>query len=122
MHPVVNLIEDFEPQDNLPLGHLALFNVRNALAAACHCDLAPPAPVAPSAPTLEWDQLTFPSRIQSEDGMSGRSHPVSNNGLGSEAGTVPPARAMNGHAKSMAPSMVTDLDGQLMHEGSEVNA
>jgi hypothetical protein len=119
VHPVVNLVHDFDPQDNLPLGHLALFNVRAALAAARHCDLPPPAPGSIGTDAgMSWDQLTFPSRIQSEDGMSGRSHPVGP----SEAGTVSVAAAMNGAAKSVAPSVVTDIDSELLHEGSEVNA
>ena len=118
VHPVVNLVRDFDPQDNFPLGHLALFNVRCALAAARHCELSPPAPGSvPNAAGMEWDTLSFPSRITSDDGMSGRSHPV-----GSVAGGFPATEALNGRAKSVAGSNATDIDAELMREGSEANA
>ena len=118
VYPVVNLVRDFDPGDDYPLGHLALFNVRCALAAARHCELAPPAPgSAGGAAGMEWDTLTFPSRITSEDGMSGRSHPV-----GSVVAGFPPAEALNGNAKSVAGSLATDIDAELMREGSELNA
>jgi hypothetical protein len=118
VHPVVNLVRDFDPQDNFPLGHLALFNVRSALSAARHCALAPPPPGSVSgAAGIEWDTLTFPSRIMSEDGMSGRSHPV-----GSEASTFPPASALHATARSIAASGMTDIDSQLLNEGSEIDA
>lgn len=118
VHPVVNLVRDFDPQDNFPLGHLALFNVRCALAAARHCELSPPAPGSvPTGAGMEWDTLSFPSRITSEDGMSGRSHPV-----GSVAAGFPAAEALNSNAKSVAGSQATDIDAELMREGSELNA
>jgi hypothetical protein len=61
---------------------------------------------------MEWDTLTFPSRITSDDGLSGRSHPV-----GSEMQAYPPAAALNGNAQSFAHnSVVTDIDGELLNE------
>jgi hypothetical protein len=115
VHPVVNLVRDFDPRDDLPLGLLALFNVRCALAAASHCELGPPAPGSVPQSGMDWDTLTFPSRITSEDGLSGRSHPV-----GSEMRAYPPAAALNGNASSIAASAVTDIDAELLNEGSEV--
>lgn len=74
VHPVINLVHDFDPQANLPLGHLALFNVRSALRAASHANLPPVPPNA--APNHNWSTLTFPSPITSDDGRGGRSFPV----------------------------------------------
>lgn len=85
VHPVVNLVHDFDPQANLPLGHLALFNVRSALRAASHANMPP---VPPSAmPEHNWTPLTFPSPITSDNGRGGRSFPVG----GGIPGIAPPA-------------------------------
>lgn len=96
VHPVVNLVHDFDPQANLPLGHLALFNVRSALRAASHANL-PPVPPS-SIPEHNWSTLTFPSPITSDDGRGGRSYPV-------ERGIPPPGASPLPQDDHAAPEM-----------------
>lgn len=86
VHPVVNLVNEFDPQANLPLGHLALFNVRSALRASSHANLPPVPPN--TMPEHNWNTLTFPSPITSDDGRGGRSFPVGMH--------VPPVAAPSG--------------------------
>jgi hypothetical protein len=112
VHPVVNLVHDFEPQSNLALGHLALFNVHSALRAATHATVRPVHPSA-SSPAHNWDTLTFPTDITSDDGLSGRSYPV---------GPPPISARMPDDVRSVAPSVLTDIDHELLHErGSALN-
>lgn len=109
MHPVVNLVREFEPQSNLALGHLALFNVRAALRAASHVRIKPPHPSAVRSPTPNWDTLTVPSPIVGKDGTSGRSFPVEDN-------DSPPAMAMLSNGKSPLAEQASDEAEELVQK------
>lgn len=108
MHPVVNLVREFEPQSNLSLGHLALFNVRAALRAASHARMKPPHPSNVRSPTPNWDTLTVPSPIVGSDGLSGRSFPLDDNS--------PPAMSMLPHMKSPLAAQGSDEAEELVQE------
>lgn len=122
VHAVVNLVKDFDPMDNLPLGLLALFNVRAALAAARHADTVPQHPRRMSGATLPWDTLTVPSSITSDDGASGRSFPVdhlpmSGGGFGFGGGGRESGERGPQGPPDDARSTLTDIDDELIREG-----
>lgn len=108
VHPVVNLVREFEPQSNLALGHLALFNVRAALRAASHARMKPAHPSDIRSPTPNWDTLTVPSPIVGDNGTSGRSYPVDEHS--------PPAMAMLSSLKGSLAAQGSDEAEELVQE------
>lgn len=127
VHPVVNLVRDFDPMDNLELGQLALFNVRAALHAARQSEAAPIHPSRTSG-TCNWDTLTYPSGVTSDDGSHGRSHPVAGtadaaDGAGPHMPAPGRAVPVNGRsaARNSPESVVTGVTDNFAHEHRSVS-